>query len=99
MIPAVDMARLFARQGVKATIVTTPLNAALFSKTIERERQQGVDISIRTIKFPSVEAGLPEACEHVNSVTSSEMEMNFYMAISHLNSLFMNATPTASWWT
>ncbi|KAJ6896387.1 hypothetical protein NC651_022557 [Populus alba x Populus x berolinensis] len=59
------MARLFARRGVKATIVSTPLNAPLCSKTIERDRQLGLDISIHIIKFPSAEAGLPEGCENL----------------------------------
>ncbi|KAK1558826.1 hypothetical protein Q3G72_007148 [Acer saccharum] len=55
------MARLFARHGVNVTLVTTPINAPLFSATIERERQLGLDIGIRVIKFPCEEAGLPEA--------------------------------------
>ncbi|TXG64252.1 hypothetical protein EZV62_011246 [Acer yangbiense] len=82
------MARLFARQGVKATIVTTPGNATLFTKTIERERELGVDISFRTIEFPCAEAGLLEACDNVNSITSSIMEMNFYKAITLLQQPF-----------
>ncbi|KAK2665016.1 hypothetical protein Ddye_003590 [Dipteronia dyeriana] len=88
MIPTVDMARLFARHGVKATIVITPANAPLFSKTIEREREPGVDISLRTIEFPCAEAGLPEACENVNSITSPEMEINFYKTIVLLQQPF-----------
>ncbi|KAJ6692495.1 GLYCOSYLTRANSFERASE [Salix purpurea] len=84
MIPTVDMARLFARRGVKATIVSTPLNAPLFSKTIERDGQLGLDISIHTIKFPSVEAGLPEGCENLSSLTSPDMLPNFLKAIGML---------------
>ncbi|TXG64250.1 hypothetical protein EZV62_011244 [Acer yangbiense] len=88
MIPTVDMARLFARHGVNATVVTTPINAPLFSATIERERQLGLDIGIRVIKFPCEEAGLPEACENMNSVTSPEVELNFFKAVSLLQKPF-----------
>ncbi|KAF2294693.1 hypothetical protein GH714_015570 [Hevea brasiliensis] len=72
MIPTVDLAKLFALRGLKATIITTPLNAPLISKTIRRTKGLGVDIDIRTLKFPSVEAGLPEGCENVDSITSHD---------------------------
>ncbi|CAK7329925.1 unnamed protein product [Dovyalis caffra] len=84
LIPIIDMARLFARRGVKATIVSTPLNAALCSKTIERDRQLGLDISIQIIKFPSAEAGLPEGCENISAITSPDMLPNFFKAIGML---------------
>lgn len=84
MIPTIDMARLFASRGVKATIITTPLNAPLFSKTIERDRQLGFEINIRIIRFPGVEAGLPQGCENQSSITSPEMILNFYKATSLL---------------
>ncbi|KAM3742882.1 hypothetical protein ACB098_07G101700 [Castanea mollissima] len=54
LIPTMDMAKLFAERGVKATIVTTPRNVPIFSKT------RGTNVDIQIIKFPAVEAGLPE---------------------------------------
>ena len=84
MIPTVDMARLFARRGVKASIILSLLNAPLFSKAIERDRQLGLDISIRIIKFPTAEAGLPEGCENVSSIKSLDMHENFFKATSML---------------
>ncbi|KAK4739977.1 hypothetical protein R3W88_003674 [Solanum pinnatisectum] len=86
MIPLVDIARQFARHGVKATIITTPLNASKFSKTIQRDREMGSDISIRTVKFPCKEAGLPEGCENIASTTSTLMYLNFIKGLS----LFQN---------
>uniref|UniRef100_A0A5B6YV74 Glycosyltransferase n=1 Tax=Davidia involucrata TaxID=16924 RepID=A0A5B6YV74_DAVIN len=88
MIPTVDMARLFSRHGVKSTIIMTPLNAPLFSKTIERDSQLGIEIGIRQIKFPSVEVGLPEGCENLTSITSPEMAPKFYKAIDLLQQPF-----------
>ncbi|XVF67533.1 hypothetical protein PTKIN_Ptkin10aG0128800 [Pterospermum kingtungense] len=82
LIPTVDMGRLFARRGVKVTIVTTPLNANLFAKTIQRERDLGFEISTYIIKFPSAEAGLPEGIENVSSITTQEMRFKFRKACS-----------------
>ncbi|KAG6618281.1 hypothetical protein I3843_05G008400 [Carya illinoinensis] len=71
MIPIIDMARLFTTQGVKATIITTPLNEPLVAKTIERTKTcSGFNIDIKTIKFPTVEVGLTEGCENVDSLPS-----------------------------
>ncbi|CAI0557385.1 unnamed protein product [Linum tenue] len=69
MIPAVDMAKLFASRGVTATIVTTPLNAPLFSKTIKTHPE----IRIRTLDFPAAEVGLPAGCENVDFITSRNL--------------------------
>ncbi|KAE8691530.1 Anthocyanin 3'-O-beta-glucosyltransferase [Hibiscus syriacus] len=84
MIPTVDMARLFARQGVKATILSTQLNVPFFSKTIERDRELGFEIDVLVIKFPSMEAGLPEGIEVISSITSQEMGFKFFKAVSLL---------------
>ncbi|XWS68060.1 hypothetical protein CRYUN_Cryun04dG0058000 [Craigia yunnanensis] len=85
LIPMIDMARLFARQaGVRATIVTTHLNASPFSQTIERERKLGIQIDIHIIKFPSMEAGLPEGYENISSTISQEMGLKFIKALSLL---------------
>ncbi|GFY89577.1 UDP-glucosyltransferase 73B2 [Actinidia rufa] len=88
MIPIVDMARLFAGRGVKATIILTPLNAAHLSKTIERDRELGLDMSIRLINFPAVEVGLPEGCENVSSITSTEMAPKVHKAAEMLQQPF-----------
>ena len=76
--PTIDMAKLFAARGVKATIVTTPRNMPLIYKTC------GVNIDIQIIKFPAVEAGLPEGCENIESLTSLEMVQNFIKATKML---------------
>ncbi|XP_021298085.1 scopoletin glucosyltransferase-like [Herrania umbratica] len=85
MIPTVDMAKLFATRGVMTTIVTTPHNASFFTKTIKRSKESGIDIGIKTLKFPTVEAGLPEGCENADLIPtsqdeSSDMVRKFFMA-------------------
>ncbi|XP_048435121.1 scopoletin glucosyltransferase-like [Pyrus x bretschneideri] len=86
MIPISDMAKLFAAQGVKTTIVTTPLNASTFSKATQSSKTNpgSVKVEIKTIKFPSVEAGLPDGCEILDSLTSPELSTNFFKATSLL---------------
>ncbi|GMP38379.1 hypothetical protein CsSME_00009638 [Camellia sinensis var. sinensis] len=85
MIPTLDIAKLFAaHSGVKSTIITTPLNAHLFAKSIERAKHAGVDINIITIKFPTAEAGLPEGCESADQLTSDDMIPKFLKATTML---------------
>ncbi|KAK7855606.1 scopoletin glucosyltransferase, partial [Quercus suber] len=61
-----------------ATIVTTPRNVQLFSKT------RGTNIDTQIIKFPAIEAGLPEGCENIDSVTSPDMSHKFIIATKML---------------
>ena len=88
MIPMTNMAKLFAARGVKATIVTTPLNVPLVSRTIERIETRGdataAKVDIQTINFPVEKAGLPEGCENSTSVTSHEMQNIFMKATAML---------------
>ncbi|KAJ6692500.1 GLYCOSYLTRANSFERASE [Salix purpurea] len=88
MIPSVDMAKLFASRGVKTTIITTPLNAPFFSKTIQKTKDLGFDIDIQTIKFPAAEAGLPEGCENTEAVLTNEMTKKFIVATTLLQEPF-----------
>ncbi|CAN6708085.1 unnamed protein product [Malus baccata var. baccata] len=85
MIPISDMAKLFAAQGVKTTIVTTPLNASTFYKATQSSKTNSgsVKVEIKTIKFPS-EAGLPDGCEILDSLASPELSTNFLKATSLL---------------
>ncbi|CAN0846376.1 Scopoletin glucosyltransferase [Linum grandiflorum] len=71
MIPIVDMARLFSRRGVKSTIITTPLNALLFSHKIKRDAEQGLRIQTHIIDFP----------ENVNAIKSPDMLFPFFMSM------------------
>ncbi|KAL4615427.1 hypothetical protein ACB092_07G123900 [Castanea dentata] len=82
-IPTIDMAKLFAERGVRATIVTTPRNVPFFS--IIRSTNN-VDIQIK--KFPAVEAGLPEGCENVDSLDFPDMVPAFTKATQMLRQPF-----------
>lgn len=80
MIPTLDMAKLVASRGVKATIITTPLNESVFSKAIQRNKHLGIQIDIRLIKFPAVENDLPEDCERLDRIPSDDKLPNFLKA-------------------
>ncbi|KAF3656406.1 Anthocyanin 3'-O-beta-glucosyltransferase [Capsicum annuum] len=80
MIPTLDMAKLVASRGVKATIITTPLNELVFSRSIERSKHLGIEIDIRLIKFQAVENNLPEGCERLDLIPSPELVNNFFKA-------------------
>ena len=73
IIPSVDMAKLFASRGLKTTIVTTPFNESFISKPIERSKSLGLEIDIKTLKFPTTEAGLPEGCDNLDFITSQNL--------------------------
>ncbi|XP_058730694.1 scopoletin glucosyltransferase-like [Vicia villosa] len=88
MIPTIDMAKLFASKGVKATIVTTPLNKPTISKAIEQFKGHSNNIHIQTINFPSVEAGLPEGCENVDLIPSPIYAPAFFKAIRMMQEPF-----------
>ncbi|KAK7400761.1 hypothetical protein VNO78_12067 [Psophocarpus tetragonolobus] len=82
IIPIVDMAKLFAAKGIKATIITTPLNVPLISKAIGIQKTETCfnKIHVHPIKFPSVKVGLPEGCENVDSLPSPQSFPIFFKA-------------------
>lgn len=84
ILPTLDMVRLFAARSVKTTIVTTPHNAPLFTKTIEKTQNSPSKITLEFIKFPAKEVGLPEGLENLDSVTTQELHRKFFDALSLL---------------
>ncbi|XP_038888672.1 scopoletin glucosyltransferase-like [Benincasa hispida] len=81
MIPIIDMAKLFASRGVKITIVTTPLNSISISKSLHNSNSL---IHLLPLKLPSVEAGLPDACENADSLPSLHLLPKFFAATTLL---------------
>lgn len=81
MIPTLDIAKLFAAHHVKATIVTTPLNAPTFTKALQKTyKNSSSPINVEIIPFPSKEAGLPEGIENFDQFTSDEMTVKLIKA-------------------
>lgn len=84
LIPTVDMARILAQRGVTITIVTTHLIAARLNMTIDRAIESGLPIQLLPLRFPCIEAGLPEGCETLDALPSREFSKNFFHAASML---------------
>ena len=84
LIPAIDMAKQFALRGLKISIITTPMNASLFSKTIEKSKTMGLDMNVLVIEFPCVEVGLPIGCESYQLATSLDLRTKFFQATTML---------------
>ncbi|GMJ12075.1 hypothetical protein like AT2G36780 [Hibiscus trionum] len=83
-IPMVDMGRLLAQHGVTVTIVTTPLNAIRFRTLIDKDIASGSRIRLLRLRFPCIEAGLPERCENLDVLPSRLLSRNFMDAIGML---------------
>ncbi|KAL9244919.1 hypothetical protein vseg_018633 [Gypsophila vaccaria] len=80
MIPTLDMAKLFAARNVKTTIITTPLNAPTFTKTVEKHSL----INLEMFTFPTQEVGLPEGCEKIEEAIALKLLPSFIKASAML---------------
>lgn len=92
LIPIADMAALFAARGVRCTILTTPVNAAIIRSVIDRANdasRQGTgfpEIEISVVPFPDV--GLPAGVENGMALTSRGDRDKFYEAVKLLREPF-----------
>ncbi|RWW62779.1 hypothetical protein BHE74_00030079 [Ensete ventricosum] len=83
LIPAIDMARLFAERGILVSVVTTPVNATRIRAVIRGIDESGLPIRFVELPFPCAQAGLPEGCEHVD-VVPPHLFANFFRATALL---------------
>ncbi|KAG6535436.1 hypothetical protein ZIOFF_000408 [Zingiber officinale] len=70
MIPMVDLARLFAGRGIKATVVTTTGNVPLVKPTVDLANTDASlrhTIQLLPLRLPCSEAGIPEGYENLAS--------------------------------
>lgn len=91
LIPIADMAALFAPRGVKCTILTTPVNAAVIRSAVDRANDgfRGTDapaIDISVAPFPDV--GLPPGVESGTALVSEADRDKFFHAIQLLREPF-----------
>jgi UDP-glucosyl transferase 73C len=84
ILPMIDMAKLLAKHNVKVTIITTPLNAIQYKTSINNEIESGSQIQLLEVKFPNVEAGIPEGCESLETLPSMDLRENFLIAVNLL---------------
>ncbi|GER29711.1 UDP-Glycosyltransferase superfamily protein [Striga asiatica] len=94
MIPMVDTARLLAKRNLTVTILISPYNLNRIKPIIDRAIASGSNIRISHLRFPTVEVGLPEDCESLDMVRSSEDHSRFHKAIDLLQSQVEQALRT-----
>ncbi|XP_039142582.1 scopoletin glucosyltransferase-like [Dioscorea cayenensis subsp. rotundata] len=83
ILPMINMAKLFANRGVRTTILTTPANTSIVKPIISNS-----PIELALIPFPSAAAGLPEGCENLSSVPSTNLIPYFLRAVVMLSEPF-----------
>ncbi|KAF0898510.1 hypothetical protein E2562_008111 [Oryza meyeriana var. granulata] len=93
LIPIADMAAIFAARGVRCTILTTPVNAAVIRSAVDRANDAlrgdtggGPAIEIAVVPFPDV--GLPPGVESGTALTSEEDRGKFFNAVQRLREPF-----------
>ncbi|KAL2509285.1 UDP-glycosyltransferase 73C3 [Forsythia ovata] len=80
IIPLTDFAKLIARRGIVVSLITTPLNAARYRSIIDDAVEENLKIQMISMNFPCQEAGLPEGCENMDTLTSPELVNKFFLA-------------------
>ncbi|EAY84952.1 hypothetical protein OsI_06316 [Oryza sativa Indica Group] len=70
-IPMVDLARLLAERGVRASLVVTPVNAARLRGAADHAARAELPLEIVEVPFPPspADAGLPPGVENVDQIT------------------------------
>ena len=91
LIPIADMAALFAARGVRCTILTTPVNAAIIRSAVKRANDAFAGtgcpaIDIAVVPFPDV--GLPPAGQRGTGLVSQEDKVKFGRAVQLLREPF-----------
>uniref|UniRef100_A0ACD5YIQ7 Uncharacterized protein n=1 Tax=Avena sativa TaxID=4498 RepID=A0ACD5YIQ7_AVESA len=85
LIPMVDLARLLASRGARASIVATPLNA-------RRLRDGGVDdqalLEIVELSYSPAHYGLPPDCQNADKITDNAQLLPFFLALRELAAPF-----------
>ncbi|CDP15303.1 unnamed protein product [Coffea canephora] len=82
IIPLTDFAKLLARQGPMVSMISTPKNANRFKALIDYAERENLKIQFITIPFPGQQVGLPEGCENLDALPSTDLKRSFVDACS-----------------
>uniref|UniRef100_A0A0E0JES3 Glycosyltransferase n=1 Tax=Oryza punctata TaxID=4537 RepID=A0A0E0JES3_ORYPU len=75
IIPMVEVARLLAARGARATVVTTPVNAARNRAVVEAAQRDGLAVELAEVAFPGPEFGVPEGLENMDQLVDVHRDM------------------------
>ncbi|XP_008778462.1 scopoletin glucosyltransferase-like [Phoenix dactylifera] len=89
MIPMIDLARLLADRGAKATIITTTANVPLIQPTIDlANNSRHHQIQLLAIPFPYSESGILEGHENITALPNPAIPPEFHAAMCMLEAPF-----------
>ncbi|XP_033513974.2 UDP-glycosyltransferase 73C3-like [Nicotiana tabacum] len=84
IIPLTDFAKLLAQHGINVSIITTPLNAQRYKSLITQSLKFNLKIQLIPLHFPCEELGLPKGCENMDSLPSTNLYKEFFLACETL---------------
>ncbi|CAO2045008.1 unnamed protein product [Urochloa humidicola] len=84
IIPLVDLARLLAERGARATVVTTPLNVSRQRGAAEHAARAGFPLEFVELPFPPAGSGLPDDCQNADMVAENYQFLPFFYALPEL---------------
>ncbi|KQJ93958.1 UDP-glycosyltransferase 73E1 [Brachypodium distachyon] len=88
VIPMVDLARLLASRGARASLLTTPLNVARLRGTADAGQaarfRAPLDLELVELPFSPVNFGLPPDCQNADKVTDNAQFHSFLLAVREL---------------
>ncbi|XP_004951505.3 UDP-glycosyltransferase 73E1 [Setaria italica] len=84
IIPLVDLARLLAARGARATVVTTPLNVDRLRGVAEQAARAGLPLEFVGLPFPPAGSGLPQDCQNADMVADNSQFLPFFFALREL---------------
>ncbi|RLM78894.1 hypothetical protein C2845_PM12G06280 [Panicum miliaceum] len=84
IIPLVDLARLLAERGARASVVTTPLNVARLRGVAEQAARAGLPFELVELPFPPPGSGLPDDCQNADMVADNYQFLPFFFALPDL---------------
>nr|CAB3446055.1 unnamed protein product [Digitaria exilis] len=85
IIPMVDLVRLLAERGARATVVTTPLNVARLHGVAEHAARAGLPLELMELPFPPpASSGLPHDCQNADMIRDNAQFLPFFFALREL---------------
>ncbi|KAG2656894.1 UDP-glycosyltransferase 73C1-like [Panicum virgatum] len=84
IIPLVDLARLLAERGARASVVTTPLNAARLRGVADQAARAGLPLELVELPFPPPGCDLPDDCQNADMVADNYQFLHFFFALPEL---------------
>ncbi|NP_001151987.2 UDP-glycosyltransferase 73C5 [Zea mays] len=81
LLPMLDLARVLASHGARATVVLTPVNAARNRDFLEQAAGAGLTINFAELAFPGPALGLAAGCKRVDMLQDLSLIVPFYDAV------------------